>query len=244
VADEPLAGRRIVVTRPGARGGDFAVELGRLGASVLTLPLIRIEAAEDAPLAAALAGAPGYDWVVFTSANAVEAAGRLGADLSRTKVAAVGPATAAALRRFGTEPAFVPDRFAAQHVVPGLEPLVGARVLLPQADVAESGLADAVRDRGATVTVITAYRTVPVERSASELAELRAADAVVLASGSAARSLASQGGAGEALVVCIGPKTAEAASVVGLPVGLVADETTAEGIIHALTEHFGEKMRR
>jgi uroporphyrinogen-III synthase len=244
VADEPLAGRRLVVTRPGARGAALAAELGRLGASVLTLPLIRIEAVEDGPFAAALAEASGYDWVVFTSANAVEAAGRLSADLSRTKVAAVGPATAAALRRLGTESAFVPDRFAAQHVVPGLEPLVGARVLLPQADVDDGGLADAVRERGATVTVITAYRTVPVERSASELAELRAADAVVLASGSAARSLASQGGPGEALVVCIGPRTAEAAGAVGLPVGLVADEATAKGIIHALTEHFGETMRR
>jgi uroporphyrinogen-III synthase len=115
-------------------------------------------------------------------------------------------------------------------------------VLLPQADIADSALADGLRQGGATVTVVTAYRTIPVERSASELTELRAADAVVFASGSAARSLASQGGAGEALVVCIGPKTAEAASAVGLPVGLVADEATAEGIIHALTEHFGEKM--
>ncbi|HXG75811.1 MAG TPA: uroporphyrinogen-III synthase, partial [Gaiellaceae bacterium] len=64
--------------------------------------------------------------------------------------------------------------------------------------------------------------------------------AVVLASGSAARSLAAQGGAGDALVVCIGPRTAEAAAEVGLRVGLVADEATAEGIIRALVSHFAE----
>ena len=87
---------------------------------------------------------------------------------------------------------------------------------------------------------MTAYRTVPVERTASELAELRAADAVVLASGSAARSLALQGGAGDALVACIGPKTAEIAREVGLPDGIVADEATAKGIIHALVDHFEE----
>jgi len=65
----------------------------------------------------------------------------------------------------------------------------------------------------------------------------------VLASGSAARSLASRGGAGEALVVCIGPKTAEAAREAGLPVGLVADEATVDGIIQALVAHFGESSQ-
>ncbi len=77
-----------------------------------------------------------------------------------------------------------------------------------------------------------------VERTASELDELRTADAVLLASGSAARSLASQGGAGDALVVCIGPKTATAAHDAGLPEGIVADEASAQGIINALSSHF------
>jgi uroporphyrinogen-III synthase len=87
---------------------------------------------------------------------------------------------------------------------------------------------------------VTVYRTVETERTPAELAELRAADALVLMSGSAARSLARHGGAGDALVVCIGPKTAAVAREVGLQVGLVAREATSEGIIHALTSHFGE----
>jgi uroporphyrinogen-III synthase len=199
---------------------------------VTVLPLIAIEPLDDVGRAAAGA----YDWVVFTSANAV-AATRVPPG---ARVATVGPATADAVRVQGVEPAFVPERFAAEEIASGLEPLAGARVLLPQADIAEPALAEELRRRGATVEAVTAYRTVELERTGEELADLRAADAVVLASGSAALSLARQGGAGTALVVCIGPKTADAARAAGLEVGLVAREATAEGIIHALTSHFGE----
>jgi uroporphyrinogen-III synthase len=136
---------------------------------------------------------------------------------------------------------FSPDVFAALEIADGLEPLAGARVLLPQSEIAESALADELGARGATVDLVDAYRTVPRDAAEAELGDLRAADAVILMSGSAARSLAEQGGAGPALVVCIGPKTAEAALEVGLAVGLIAHEATSEGIIQALTSHFGER---
>jgi len=238
VAEGPLAGRRIVVTRPREQAKALAAALERLGASALVLPLIEIRPVEELDR---LTAASGYDWVVFTSANSVAAVGaRVQGAAGTARVAAVGPATAEAVRALGIEPAFVPPRFAAGEIAAGLEPLDGKRVLLPQADLADPGLAADLRARGAAVDVVIAYRTVDVERTPDELAELRAADAVVLASGSAARSLASQGGAGDSLVVCIGPKTADVARSVGLEVGLVAHEATSEGIIHALTSHFGE----
>jgi uroporphyrinogen-III synthase len=243
VADGPLQGRRIVVTRPHGQAVELAAELEGVGATVLALPLVAIEALSDADLdslRAALRDIERYDWVVFTSANGVAVARRLGADLGEARIAAVGPATAAAVRELDLEPSFVPERFAGAQIVPGLEPLSGARILLPQADIADPELAEELRNRGATVEAIPAYRTVEVERSAPELAELRAADAVVLTSGSAARSLASRGGAGDAIVLCIGPRTADVAHEVGLPVGLVAREATSEGIIQALVTHFGE----
>ncbi len=241
MAERPLEGRRIVVTRPPSQSDVLAGELGRLGATTLVVPLVGIEPPEDKTvLVAALADLDRYDWLVFTSANGVAAVGKLAANLGDAKVAVVGPGTAAAVRTLGVEPSFVPERFAAEDIVAGLEPLGGARILLPQADIADPGLAEELRKRGAVVDAIPAYRTVEVARTASELAELRAADAVVLASGSAARSLASRGGAGGALVVCIGPKTADAARDVGLPVGLVAPEATSEGIIQTLMAHFQE----
>ena len=208
------------------------------------MPLIRIDPVADVDqLKASMHGLHHYDWLVVTSANTVSAlAGWPGVLwLARnTRVAAVGPATAAALRRMGIEPDFVPERYSADQIVSGVGSLVGARVLLTQSDIADARLAEHLRAAGADVRVIHTYRTVEVEREPDELAELRAADAVVLMSGSAARSLASQGGAGSALVACIGPKTAAVAAEVGLRVGLVADEATVEGIIRALVAHFGE----
>lgn len=241
MADQPLRGRRIVVTRPHGQAEELAAELESRGAMVLAMPLVAIEALSDAgALRAALEDIERYDWVVFTSANGVAAVRRLAADLGEARIAAVGPATAAAVQALDLEPSFVPERFAGAEIVAGLELLSGARILLPQADVADPGLAEELRSRGAIVDAIPAYRTVEVERSAPEIAALRAADVVVLASGSAARSLASQGGAGDALIICIGPKTADVAREVGLPVGLVAREATSEGIIQALVTHFGE----
>ncbi len=241
MAEQPLAGRRIAVTRPEAQAKPLADALEERGATPVVLPLVRIEPAEDTTtLAAALADVESYDWLVLTSQSSVAAISALAPTLAGTRVAAIGPATADAVRDLGVEPAFVPSRYAADAIVAELEPLDGVRVLLPQADLADPGLADALRGRGASVDAITAYRTVDVVRSTAELAALRAADAVVLASGSAARSLAAQGGAGDALVVCIGPQTADAARAAGLHVGLVAREATSEGIIQALVSHFQE----
>ncbi len=245
---QPLHGRRVVVTRPRDQVGPLAEELGRLGATVLAVPFVEIAPLDDATaLDAALARLESYDWVVLTSANGVAAVrDRLAGNSlpDATRVAAVGPVTAAAVRTLGLEAAFVPDRYAAEEIAAGLGPLQGVRILLPQADVASPSLAVELRSRGALVDAVAAYRTIPVEPSPADRVELEnGVDAIVLASGSAARSLAasSVGRAVEgAVLVCIGPKTAEAARELGLPVGLVAEEATAEGIIDALTSHFSQ----
>lgn len=246
---QPLAGRRIVLTRPRDQVGQLAEALERLGATVLAVPLVEIEPIEDArPLDAALARLESYRWVLFTSANGVvgvrERLGRRSLP-EATRVAAVGPATAEAVRRLGAEAAFVPDRFAAEEIAAGLGPLQGVRILLPQADIASPSLAVELRSRGALVDAVAAYRTIAIEPSPGAVSELeRGVDAIVVASGSAARSLAASPVAKFAalgIIVCIGPKTAQAAREVGLSVGLVADEATSEGIIDALTSHFVER---
>jgi uroporphyrinogen-III synthase len=248
VAEGPLAGRAIVVTRPAAQAGPLVDGLAGLGATVALVPLVAVEPVEDpGPLARAMRDS-GYDWVVFTSANGVLAAAQAlaGEPLAGEKLAAVGPATADAVRDLlGVEASFVPAVHAAEEIAAGLGPIQGARVLLPQADIASPELAVELRARGALVDAIAAYRTVAVEPSPDQRDELeRGPDAVILASGSAARSLAAlriRFDEGTRLV-CIGPKTAEAVRSVGLPVGLVADEATTEGIIQALTTHFGESQ--
>ena len=139
--------------------------------------------------------------------------------------------TADAIRECGVEPAFVASR-ASDDIAGGLGSIEGKRLLLPQADIADPRLAEELRGQGAEVDVVVAYRTVLVEPPMWGILPMRIADAVVLASGSACRSLAAAGGAGGgAMLVCIGPKTAKVAREVGLEVGLVADETTSDGII-------------
>jgi uroporphyrinogen-III synthase len=241
VINQPLYGRRIVITRPEAQR--MAEELERLGAEVTIVPLIEIRPAGGRALEDAIETMSSYDWVVLTSVNGVTAVaqGLAGLIGSGTRVAAVGPVTAEAIRDTGLEPAFVASR-ASDDIAGGLGQIDGLRVLLPQADIAEQHLADELRGRGANVEAVVAYRTVLVEPPMWGILPLRIADAVVLASGSACRSLAAAGGAGGgAMLVCIGPKTAKVAREVGLKVGLVADETTSDGIIHALVEEFGDK---
>ncbi len=236
--ERPLAGRRIVVTRPREHAGLLVEGIERLGGEAAVSPLISTEPVDDGTLRELVASGD-HDWIVFTSANAVRAVGSA-LPGARSRMAAVGPATAGALRELGIEPAFVPERFAAGEIAGGLEPLAGMRVLLPQSEIAEPLLADELEGRGAIVDVVEAYRTVPREPTAEELAELRAADAILLASGSAARSLASVLVPSErTVVICIGASTAAAAREAGLRVDLVAEEATGEGMIQALTSHFG-----
>jgi uroporphyrinogen-III synthase len=238
--NQPLYGVRIVITRPEAK--PLADELERLGAEVTVVPLIEIRPAEGRALEDAIDTMGTYDWVVLTSVNGVAAVAQglagLGGD---ARVAAVGPVTADAIREHGVEPAVVATR-ASDDIAAGLGEIEGMRVLLPQADLAEPHLADELRGRGAHVEAVVAYRTILVEPPMWGILPLRIADAVVLASGSACRSLAAAGGAGGgAMLVCIGPKTAKVAREVGLKVGLVADEATSDGIIRALVDLFGDK---
>jgi uroporphyrinogen-III synthase len=238
--NQPLYGVRIVITRPEAR--PLADELERLGAEVTVVPLIEIRPAEGRALEDAIDTMSTYDWIVLTSVNGVTAVAPGVAGLGEdARVAAVGPVTAAAIRELGVEPAFVATR-ASDDIAAGLGDIEGLRVLLPQADLAEPHLADELRGKGAHVEAVVAYRTILVEPPMWGILPLRIADAVVLASGSACRSLAAAGGAGGgATLVCIGPKTAKVAREVGLKVGLVADEATSDGIIQTLVDQFGDK---
>jgi uroporphyrinogen-III synthase len=242
----PLAGRRIAVTRPHEQGAALAADLVRLGATVSLVPLVEIAPVEDSTeLDHAVRKLGRYDWVVFTSVNGVAAVReRLGGPevLATVRVAAVGPATAVAVEGLGARPAFVPEEYAGGALADGLNDLDGRRVLLPQGDLASPLLAEELRDQGAIVDAVVAYRTIARRPTDHELDELEHADAIVLASGSAARSLASlaaeSDGLRDRLLVCIGPRTAAVAREVGLTAPLVADEASADGIIQALTTHF------
>lgn len=253
----PLRGRRVAVTRPAVPGDEFVAALERLGAEVVVAPLIRIEDPSDpSGLRAAARDAESYDWLIFTSANAVDrfVAARAESGLSGwptggVRVCAVGPATGAAIERSGGRVDETPAEYVAEGVVVAIArrgSVRGQRVLFPRAAGARPIVAASLRQAGAEVDEVIAYRTA---REAAGIAELRRSldrnevDVVTFTSGSAVRSFAAQVGvdAGRALVACIGPITAAAAREVGLAVAIEAGEYTTAGLVDAIVEHLAGK---
>jgi len=260
----PLQGLRVLVPRGGPWGEDVADRLRGLGAEPLVVPLVAFAPPEDAvPLDAALdrlrRGA--YDWLVVTSATTVDALVERGVTVPRatptaavdaphgrgatlppsTRVAAVGAATRAACERAGIVVDLVPE---ADHSAIGLAaalPDDAGHVLLPQSDLADPGLARALRSRGADVDAVVAYRTVPVTADPAVRAAVRRGDvgAVLVTSGSVARQVAAQLGPLPAttLVACLGPRTATDAAAAGLHVDVIAPDRTLPALLTALATH-------
>lgn len=252
-----LAGLRVLVTRAAGQAGVLSGLLRERGAEPVELPLIQIvPPADPAPLDAALARIEGYHWVVFTSANAVDAVfarldalGRDARVFDRCRIAACGSGTAARLAGHGLSVDLIPGRFVAEDVRDALiaRGVAGQRVLLPRAAQARDVLPEGLRAAGAEVDDVPAYRTVPAPPSAG-LDWLLAGeiDIVTLTSASTARNLAALVGQPERLgrtrIACIGPITAEAARAAGLRVDIIAEEYSIPGLVAAL-ERAQERSR-
>lgn len=249
-SEQPLHGLRILVTRPRAQARAMVTALHGLGAVPVVFPLIRVTLPADwVPLDAALHDWDKFDWAAFTSANGVRAvwqrAGRLGIELAPgPRIAAVGPATAAALRRRGMAPDFVPAVFRTEAIADGLGDVVGSAILLPRAAEASPALPELLRQRGARTTEVFAYRTLAPDflgKSLRELLHRERIEIVCLTSPSAARSFYALLGDGKEIppgvrIACIGPVTADALRALGLHPDWVAAEYTADGLVAAIVE--------
>jgi len=249
-SSKPLQGKRILVTRAREQAAELCAHLAGLGAQPIALPLIQIVPVADlTPLDRALQARQLYDWIVFTSTNTVRIVGerwrtlQLDPSEQPVRIAAVGPATAAALRQFGVEPAFVPQKFIATEIVAGLGPIVGQRILLPQAELARQDLAARLTGAGALVDALPIYQTLPVAVDSASLLALQAGlDIILFSSGSMIQNFMTvldQHGLNLALlgnpqIACIGPITAQTAQTLGLTVDLVAEEHTVEGLVAAV----------
>jgi uroporphyrinogen-III synthase len=194
---------RVVVTRE-----DVAARVEALGHEPVLCPLIRVEPLGDDPI-----DASAYDWLVVTSRNGAHELARRG--VTATQIAAIGPATADALRAGGLHV----DLVARTHTQEGLrEELPRGRVLLAAAEGARRDVLDA--------DFVALYRTVELRPETPE------ADLALLTSGSAARALAATGA--RMPVVAIGPQTAAEARKVGLDVAAVAVRHDIDGLVEAL----------
>jgi uroporphyrinogen III methyltransferase/synthase len=260
--DRPLFGRRIVVTRSREQAAELVDMLEERGAEAIQTPTIRIAPPEEYdPLDRACADAGSYGWIVLTSANAADAFfGRLlqrgdARDLKGVRVCAIGTSTAQRIGRYGVRADLVPDESRAEGVFEALKaagPLAGARVLLPRADIAREVLPEQLRDAGAVVTEVVAYRTVVAggERDSDHdiyrMLLDRQIDAVTFTSASTVRNFARMLGEEQAadllnttVVAAIGPVTAEAAQQLGIRTTVMPKKYTIPDLVDALVEHFG-----
>lgn len=253
MTDRPLEGRTVVVTRPRHQAGPLCDALRELGAEPVAFPTIAIRPPDDpGPLRDAVASLDRYDWAVLTSVNgvrrvldALEEAGRRPAEaFEGVRVAAIGPSTADALREAGVAVEVVPEEYRAEGLLEALSEaarLDGARVLLARAREARELLPRELREAGARVDEVTAYRTAVANPDAGELAaRLRAGeiDWLTFTASSTVRNFVRLVGRdpGSARVAAIGPITADTAEELGLPPDTVAEEYTIPGLVRALVE--------
>jgi uroporphyrinogen-III synthase len=198
----PLEGRRILVTRAAQQAGKLSDGLRDLGAIPVEVPVLEMAPpASWEALDGVLEAIARYDWIIFTSANTVnalktrgEAIGLPPARRSIAKVAAVGSATAAAAREAGWKVTLIPESYVAESLVLSLErqEISGKRVLLARAEVARDVIPDALRGAGALVDVVDAYRNIIPESAPGQLrrAVAEGLDAVTFTSSSSVTHLA------------------------------------------------------
>lgn len=243
----PLAEWRILVPRGGSWGDRVAALIREYGGIPVVAPMLNFASAENpVTLANALYELQDgqFDWVVLTSATTVDVLVSQGTRIpARTRIAAVGETTAAALVHAGYRVDFVPT---ADNSARGLVkewPLsdIRGRVLVPQSDIAEPTLVAGLTKLGFAAEYVTAYRTVGVPVSPEVAADVASGSigALLITSGSVARQVAAQltplpeG----TVLVCIGPRTAFDTRAAGLPVHAIAEERTSEALIAALVDY-------
>jgi uroporphyrinogen-III synthase len=262
-SDKPLSGCRVLVSRAKKQAGALSSMLKELGCEVMEIPFIEIRKPSSyKPLDAALKNLASYDWLILTSVNGVEAmfermAKRKVAQsaLAHLNIAAIGPATKAAIKKHGLSVTATPKEYVAESVVNMLQTRVkGKRVLLVRAKVARDVIPRELRKAGATVDVIEAYETVAPKSSERRLRAVlkskRKPHAITFTSSSTVKNFVSLLGSRSARAALkkpapnhgvhsasIGPVTSATLREYGLPVDIEAKSFDIPGLVAAIVEH-------
>lgn len=252
----PLRGRSVLVTRTADQAHALVDPLAALGAEVLVMPVLETVDPEDwTPVDDAIRALHTYDWLVFTSTNAVDRflrrfrpAGGSREALLGIRIAAVGSATAAKLAHHGLPPTLVPEDFRAEGLIAefrAMGPEQCRRVLLPRAEEAREVLAEALAEMGCTLDVVTVYRVRAAATDPAVIDRLRegSVDVVTFTSGAIASafvSAVSRAGLdaekvlGGTIIASIGPVTTEALRALGHTAPIEASESTMASLAHAV----------
>ncbi|MDE1832904.1 MAG: hydroxymethylbilane synthase [Candidatus Micrarchaeota archaeon] len=238
---DSLRGKLILITRPKEQSEQLSSKLKELGAVPILLPMIAIRMKGIDEKTMKKLGT--YDIVIFTSANAAKALAQEGiTELIKAKTVAIGPETASILAKGGMDGITIPKADTSEEIAKSVGNVNGKRILLPQSDIAESGLYEMLKKKGAVVDRVVVYDTVATKPKKAELSDVfsRKIDVITIASPSAAKNLSrclkeiKWNATFRPKIVCIGPKTAAASSDVGLKPDSVAEEHTTDGIIKAI----------
>jgi len=263
----PLFGKRVLITRARDQADEFVRLLEEAGADPIEAPMIRIAPPEDyGPLDDACRRAGAFNWIVFSSANAVDAfIERLLATeqdlraLHGVKLCGVGAATAARLAHFGLKVDLTPAEYRAEALLQALSEgadVSGLEVLLPHADIGRELLADELKKRGAHVTEVVAYRTLIAEGGREGEPDIyrmlleRRIDVVTFTSPSSVRNFVQVLGAEPAadllsatIVASIGPVTAEAAAQCHIKSTIVPATYTVPALVFAIVDYFEQQKQ-
>jgi uroporphyrinogen-III synthase len=255
----PLEGRRVLVGRARHQASVLSQELRKLGATVIEIPFIKIRRPRSfKQLDSALQNLDGYDWLILTSVNGVEAMWqrlrklRLTNSLDQLKIAAIGPATKKAIEQRGSKVDVVPKEYVAESVVRSLRRRVkGKRVLVVRAKVARDVIPGELRRAGAEVHVVEAYETVVPKSSGARLRSAlrnprRRPHIVTFTSSSTVRNfvtlLGSRGGNLDGIqLASIGPITSSTLRELRLRADIEAEEFTIPGLVEAIVLAMAER---
>lgn len=255
---KPLAGVRVVVTRAAEQAGEFERRFTEFGAEVILLPVQEYVAVDGAGLDAALRSLGGYDWLIFTSTNSVRFVGArlsaLGVQMKSSgtpATAAVGAATAAAMREAGLPCDFVAQKSTGVDLAQELgQRMQGQRVLLPRSDRARPDLPEALSELGAQVTDLIAYGTRPLKPQGPEWARVLRGDVHVVTFASPTAFYAFEEAAGRKALAAItgkvkfatiGPTTARAIRDAGFDVAIAAVQPNAGALVEAVIQLFARR---
>jgi uroporphyrinogen III methyltransferase/synthase len=264
LAQPPLEGKRIVITRAAEQSEALSKQLSALGAIPVILPLVAFAEPEDfSALDEVMAQAQRFDWMIFTSGQAVRAVVARSESLkiplsragSKVMIAAVGPASAESVRQAGLAVEYVANVHNGVALANELgERLRGRKVLLPRSDRANPDLPAALKNHGALVTEVVAYRTLqPTDVDKQNLGRIAAgkADAILFFSPSAVHNFAELTGVEQLrglqdrlAITAVGPVTAGALRDAGAERFVVAADTTTAAVVHALEQYFAGATRQ
>ena len=242
---------KILITRPRAQSESFGEALKTAGFEPIYFPVIEIHPmADNTELEQALTQINKYEWIVFTSVNAVDVVFNkhppllLGEGLG-VRFAAIGPKTAEALRKHNIEPDFIPEEYVAEAILSGLGDLKNKWVLLPRAEIARKALPEAIVKAGGTAHEIVVYKTLRVQPDIEGLAALKTGvDVITFTSASSVENFVVMLRQNKLdplhlpnnpLFACIGPITEQAARDEGLVNLVVAKEYTTDGLIQEIS---------